>query len=338
MKPWYSHFIGTAIFCAIALVLGYYVGGWPAVATVVFLSVLETSLSFDNAVVNAGILANWDEKWRRRFLTWGILIAVFGMRLVFPVIIVAVAAGIGPVKAIDLAINDSTEYGRVLGAAHHQIAAFGGSFLMMVFLRFFVARHKTEHWLEVLERPLSRLGKLESIEAALTLAIVLLASMVIADPARQGEFVVAGVWGVVVFIIVKGLAALLGGDDEAAHTQVVKQGAAGFLYLEVLDASFSFDGVVGAFAMTHDLVIIALGLGAGAMFVRSFTLLLVERGTLDTYRYLEHGAFWAVGALAAIMLGGVEFHIPEAITGLLGAALIVWALGSSVRANRRTVT
>ena len=333
MKPWYSHFIGTAIFCAIALVLGYYVGGWPAVATVVFLSVLETSLSFDNAVVNAGILANWDEKWRRRFLTWGILIAVFGMRLVFPVIIVAVAAGIGPVKAIDLAINDSTEYGRVLGAAHHQIAAFGGSFLMMVFLRFFVARHKTEHWLEVLERPLSRLGKLESIEAALTLAIVLLASMVIADPARQGEFVVAGVWGVVVFIIVKGLAALLGGDDEAAHTQVVKQGAAGFLYLEVLDASFSFDGVVGAFAMTHD-----LGLGAGAMFVRSFTLLLVERGTLDTYRYLEHGAFWAVGALAAIMLGGVEFHIPEAITGLLGAALIVWALGSSVRANRRTVT
>ena len=221
MKPWHSHFIGTAVFCAIALVLGYYAGGWPAVATVLFLGVLETSLSFDNAVVNAGILANWDEKWRRRFLTWGILIAVFGMRLVFPVIIVAVAAGIGPVKAIDLAINDSTEYGRVLGAAHHQIAAFGGSFLMMVFLRFFVARHKTEHWLEVLERPLSRLGKLESIEAALTLAIVLLASMVIADPARQGEFVVAGVWGVVVFIIVKGLAALLGGDDEAAHTQVV---------------------------------------------------------------------------------------------------------------------
>lgn len=340
MKPWHTHFVGTAVFCAIALALGYYVGGWPAVATVIFLSVLETSLSFDNAVVNAGILANWDEKWRRRFLTWGMLIAVFGMRLVFPVVIVAVAAGIGPVKAIDLAINDSTEYGRVLGAAHHQIAAFGGSFLMMVFLRFFVARHKTEHWLEVVERPLSRLGKLESIEAALTLFIVLAASWLITDPVRQGEFVVAGVWGVVLFIIVKGFAALLGGDEEGAAAShvvrqgVVRQGVAGFLYLEVLDASFSFDGVVGAFALTHDLIIIALGLGAGAMFVRSFTLLLVERGTLDTYRYLEHGAFWAVGALAAIMLGGVEFHIPEAVTGLLGAALIIWALGSSVRANR----
>lgn len=336
MRPWHSHFVGTFIFCAVAAACAWYVGGWSAVATVLFLGVLETSLSFDNAVVNAGILAHWDEKWRRRFLTWGIFIAVFGMRLVFPVIIVAVAAGIGPVKAVNLAINDPVEYGKALAGAHHQIAAFGGAFLMMVFLRFFVARHKTEHWLEVVERPLSRLGKLESIEAALTLFVVLAASWAFGDPARQGEFVVAGVWGVVVFILVKGLAALLGGDEEAAHTQVVKQGAAGFLYLEVLDASFSFDGVVGAFAMTHDLVIIALGLGAGAMFVRSFTLLLVERGTLDTYRYLEHGAFWAVGALAAIMLGGVEFHIPEAITGLLGAALIVWALGSSVRANRRT--
>ncbi len=338
MKPWHSHFVATFIFAIFAAGAGWYIGGWPALATVLFLSVLETSLSFDNAVVNAGILANWNEVWRRRFLTWGMLIAVFGMRLIFPVVIVAVAAGIGPVKAIDLAMNDSTEYGRVLAAAHHQIAAFGGAFLMMVFLRFFVARHKTEHWLEVLERPLSRLGKLESIEAALTLLIVLATSWAISDPVRQGEFVVAGVWGVVVFIVVKGLAALLGGDEETATHQVVRQGVAGFFYLEVLDASFSFDGVVGAFAMTHDLLIIALGLGTGAMFVRSFTLLLVERGTLETYRYLEHGAFWAVGALAAIMLGGVEFHIPEAITGLLGALLIVWALGSSMRANRKSAS
>ena len=336
MKPWHSHFVATAIFAIVAMGLGYWDGGMSAVATVVFLSVLETSLSFDNAVVNAGILAHWDEKWRRRFLTWGMLIAVFGMRLIFPVVIVAVAAGIGPLRAVDLAINDGAEYGRVLAGAHHQIAAFGGAFLMMVFLRFFVARHKTEHWLGMIERPLSRLGKLESIEAALTLLLVLAASWLIPDPVRQGQFVVAGVWGVFVFIIVKGFAALLGGDEEGLHTQVVRQSVAGFLYLEVLDASFSFDGVVGAFAMTHDLFVIALGLGTGAMFVRSFTLLLVERGTLETYRYLEHGAFWAVGALAAIMLGGVEFHIPEAITGLLGAVLIVWALGSSVRANRRT--
>ncbi|MDR1999973.1 MAG: DUF475 domain-containing protein [Zoogloeaceae bacterium] len=336
MTPWHSRFIGAGIFCVIALVLGYFVGGWTAVATVVFLSVLEISLSFDNAVVNAGVLSGWGDKWRRRFLTWGIVIAVFGLRFAFPVAVVAIATGIGPVKAIDLAFNDPAEYGRVLGAAHHQIAAFGGAFLMMVFLSFFVVRHKTDHWLGALERPLSRLGKLESIEAALALFAVLAASWLIADPVRQGEFVVAGIWGVVLFIVVKGLSALIGGEEESVHERAVKQGAAGFLYLELLDASFSFDGVIGAFAMTHDLVIIALGLGVGAMFVRSFTLLLVERGTLDTYRYLEHGAFWAVGALAAIMLWGVEFHIPEAITGFLGALLIVLALGSSIRANRKS--
>jgi hypothetical protein len=334
MRPWHSHFVGTAVFCLIAAAIGYALGGWAAVATLLFLGVLETSLSFDNAVVNVGVLTGWDEKWRRRFLVWGMLVAVFGMRLVFPVVIVAFATGIGPVLAVDLALNDPVAYGQALGSAHHQISAFGGAFLMMVFLHFFVARHKTEHWLGVIERPLSRLGKLESIEAALTLLVVLAASWPIADAARQGEFVVAGIWGVVLFILVKGLAALLGGDEDDAPAQVIPAGMAGFMFLEVRDASFSFDGVVGAFAITSDLVVIALGLGIGAMFVRSFTLLLVERGTLETYRYLEHGAFWAVGALAVIMLVGVEFHIPEAITGLLGAALIVWALGSSVRANR----
>jgi hypothetical protein len=338
MTPWYRHFVGTLVFCLAAVVAGGWLGGLPAVGTVLFLALLEASLSFDNAVVNAGILAGWNPLWRRRFLTWGMLIAVFGMRLIFPVVIVAVAAGIGPVKAIDLALNNPVEYGRALTAAHHQIAGFGGAFLLMVFLRFFVAHHKTEHWLRVLERPLSRLGKMESIEAALTLFVVVVASWLIPDPVREGQFVVAGVWGVVAFILIKGMAALLGGADEHSTHHVVRQGVAGFIYLEVLDASFSFDGVVGAFAITQDLIIIALGLGAGAMFVRSFTLLLVERSSLDTYRYLEHGAFWAVGALAIIMLGGVEFHVPEAITGLVGALLIVLALGSSIRANRKSST
>lgn len=334
MKPWYRYFVGTFLFCAIAMVAGYWVGGWGAVATVVFLTVLETSLSFDNAVVSAGIVTHWNAKWRHRYLTWGMLVAVFGMRLAFPVIIVAVAGGLGPLKAIDLALHDTAEYGRVLAGAHHQIAAFGGAFLMMVFLHFFVAAHKTEHWLVVLERPLTRLGKLEAVEAALTLTAILIVSHLIDDGSRRGEFVVAGVWGVVVFIVTKGLTALIGGD-EAGHGRRVRQGVAGFCYLELLDASFSFDGVVGAFALTQNLLIIALGLGAGAFFVRSFVIMLVERGTLDSYRYLEHGAFWAVGVLAVIMLAGVEFHIPEAITGLLGGALIVLALFSSIRANRK---
>lgn len=335
MKPWYRYFSAPAVFCVFAITASWYVGGWPAVATVIFLILLETSLSFDNAVVSAGILTPWNDVWRRRYLTWGMLVAVFGMRLVFPVIIVAVAGGVGPLQAIHLALYDTTEYGRVLGAAHHQIAAFGGAFLMMVFLHFFVASHKTEHWLVAIERSLTRLGQMEAVEGALTLILLMVASHFIDGDLRRGEFITAGIWGVVVYILTKGLTSLIGGDDAAAHTRHVRQGIAGFLYLELIDASFSFDGVVGAFALTHNLVIITLGLGAGALFVRSFVLMLVERGTLDTYRYLEHGAFWAVGVLAVIMLVGVEFHVPEAITGLLGGFLIVAALGSSVRANRK---
>lgn len=336
MKPHLRYFITSIVFSLVAVVIGYAIGGFAAAATVAFLVVLETSLSFDNAVVNAGVLRNWDEKWRRRFLVWGMLVAVFGMRLVFPVLIVAVAAGIGPIAAVDLAANRPDDYSRILTGAHHQIAAFGGAFLMMVFLKFFVASHKTRHWLAVIERPMTRLGKLEAVEAALTLSVVLVASGMLVEPQR-GEFVVAGVWGVVAFIVAKGAAALLGGE-EGAGENVVRQGIGGFLYLELLDASFSFDGVVGAFAMTNNLLVIALGLGAGAFFVRSFTIFLVERGTLENYRFLEHGAFWAIGVLAAIMLIGVEWHVPEAVTGLLGATLIILSIISSVRANRRAAS
>jgi hypothetical protein len=335
MKPATAHFASTFAFALLAVVIAFPVGGMKAAATVVFLGVLEASLSFDNAVVNATILANWNALWQRRFLVWGIIVAVFGMRLVFPLLIVGLAGSLGPIEAARLAVDDPVRYGEILASAHHQIGAFGGAFLMMVFFKFFVARHKTRHWFGFVERQLTRLGKMEAIEGALTLAILLGMAEFVADQERS-EFIVAGIWGVIVFIFVKGFAGLLGGDEHQGPQSVVRQGIAGFLYLEVLDASFSFDGVIGAFAMTNNLMIIVLGLGVGAMFVRSFTLLLVERGTLATYRYLEHGAFWAIGALALVMLVGVSIPIPEAFTGLFGAALIVLSLGSSIRANRKS--
>lgn len=332
------HFRGSALFSLVALIGGYLVGGIQGAVTVAFLTVLETSLSFDNAVVNAAVLNGWNDVWRRRFLIWGMAVAVFGMRLVFPLLIVGVVGDMSPLRALDLAIVAPHEYARVLASAHHRISAFGGAFLMMVFLKFFVDRHKTEHWLSWIEKPLTRLGKLEAIEAAITLALVMLVANLL-EPHLRGEFVTAGVWGVITYILAKGLSALVGGDEgeegESIGQHVVRQGIGGFLYLELLDASFSFDGVIGAFAMTNNLFVIALGLGAGAMFVRSFTLLLVERGTLNTYRYLEHGAFWAIGALAGIMLFGAQYEIPEAVTGLLGAILIVLSLGSSILFNRK---
>ncbi|WP_047787819.1 DUF475 domain-containing protein, partial [Variovorax paradoxus] len=113
-----------------------------------------------------------------------------------------------------------------------------------------------------------------------------------------------------------------------------KGGLGAFLYLEVLDASFSFDGVIGAFALTHNLFVIAIGLGIGAMYVRSMTIMLVERGTLAEYRFLEHGAFYAIIALSVIMFVQPLVHIPEVVTGLGGATLIGISLWSSIRWNR----
>ncbi|BDG04082.1 DUF475 domain-containing protein [Anaeromyxobacter oryzae] len=337
-----SFFTGSLAFTAAGLVaaagLGmYYRGTAAGVASTVFitavLAVLEISLSFDNAVVNATVLRDMTPVWRHRFLTWGIAIAVFGMRLVFPLLVVSVVARIGPWEALRLATLRPHDYARILTSAHVVIGAFGGAFLGMVSLRYFFDSEKMVHWLRPLERGLSRLGKVEAAELALMLLVLYGISRAV--PAAESEHVlVAGIFGIVTFIAVDGIGAAME-VDEAAMATVHRASAASFLYLEVLDASFSFDGVIGAFALTNNLFVIALGLGIGAMFVRSLTVMLVERGTLASYRFLEHGAFYAIGALAAIMLVGTFVDVPEAVTGLVGAAFIGLSVWSSIRWNRR---
>jgi hypothetical protein len=147
----------------------------------------------------------------------------------------------------------------------------------------------------------------------------------------------AGIGGIAVYLAVSFLSGLLEHevDDPGVGTVIRRGSIGGFLYLEVLDASFSFDGVIGAFAITSDVVIIMLGLAIGAMFVRSMTIFLVHKGTLEHFVYLEHGAHYAIGILALIMLASVKFHIPEWFTGLSGVVFIGLSLWSSVRYQRK---
>lgn len=335
----------SLLFTLTCLALGAWYG-WYATGTllgmaevlwiVVILSVLEVSLSFDNAVVNASVLKEMSEVWQRRFLTWGIAFAVFGMRIVFPLAIVAIAAGLGPMETIDLSLNEPQEYERIVSSAHVGIAGFGGAFLAMVGLKFFFDLDKDVHWIRTLEEWLSKFAALPAAEIALLL-LALWGISTLLDPADALTFLVAGILGLVTFIAVEGINAILEMKEEAAKLQgaVVRSGLGGFLYLNVLDASFSFDGVIGAFALSNNMVIIALGLSIGAMFVRSMTIHLVRKGTLAEYRFLEHGAFWAIIVLGAIMLISAKFHIPETITGLIGAILIGLSFWWSVRYNRR---
>jgi hypothetical protein len=299
----------------------------------VVLAVLEISLSFDNAIVNANKLKDMTPKWQRRFLTWGILIAVFGMRIVFPLLIVVVAAHIGPIQAIRLAAFHPDTYARIIGEAHLPIAAFGGTFLMMVALTYFIDEGKEVDWIRTLECQLRRCASVRGLEIALVLAVIMVFTFLLPTH-RVGEFLFAAVAGLMTFLGVEVLGHVLDAH-EAARDIAAKGGLGAFLYLEVLDASFSFDGVIGAFALTQNLFLIALGLGIGAMYVRSMTIMLVERRTLAQFRYLEHGAFYSILVLSVIMFAQTLWHIPEMVTGFLGAGFIGVSLMSSIRYNRR---
>ncbi|MFE2536301.1 DUF475 domain-containing protein [Streptomyces sp. NPDC059371] len=336
--------------------------GWTALGIVAILAVLEISLSFDNAVVNAGILKKMSAFWQKIFLTVGVLIAVFGMRLAFPLVIVTISANTSPMQAVDLALNDKDQYQQLVTDAHPSIASFGGMFLLMIFLDF-IFEDRDIQWLRWIERPLAKLGKVDMLSVCIALIVLLITSMTFAVHAHQHggghvdkaqTVLISGIAGLITYMIVGGLSGYfedkLEEEEEREHEEeeeaertgrkkpaIVLAGQAAFfmfLYLEVLDASFSFDGVIGAFAITNDIVLMALGLGIGAMYVRSLTVYLVRQGTLDDYVYLEHGAHYAIGALAGILLVTIQYEINEVITGLVGVVLIGWSFLSSVRRNK----
>lgn len=340
MKHFKASFIIAIACLSAAFYWGFSTGGMNAGLTAasiaLILGVLEVSLSFDNAVVNASILKRMDDKWQQYFLTWGILVAVFGMRLVFPIAIVVFATGIDFVSVAEMALHDSAKYAEHLTGAHVQIAAFGGMFLLMVFFGFLFDDDREIHWLGYLERKLASFGSLESIEIILSLSI-LLGMQNFVNPEDRLTALVSGISGVVLFVIVDSMSALFEDEEEGEEVSTaIKRGSVmSFIYLEILDASFSFDGVIGAFAITQDVVIIMLGLTIGAMFVRSLTVYLVRQGTLDEYVFLEHGAHYAIGALAGIMLVSMKHEIPEVITGLVGATFIGLSILSSVFYKRK---
>lgn len=315
----------------VALAIGWMIGGPKLALLVAILAVLEISLSFENSVINATVLRRMSDFWQEMFLTVGLVIAVFGMRFVFPIVIVAVTAGLSFGKVFDLAIHHPEQYAHYLEIAHPAIAAFGGVFLFMVFLDFFLDAGRKVHWIDAVERPLARAGQLKTLPVliALTLLMVIVYNIPTADQMRVMS---AGVVGVLTYLGIHNLSRIfesLGNVDtthpQDPHKLVRVTGKAAFslfLYLEILDASFSFDGVVGAFAITGNVIVIALGLGVGAMFIRELTVWLVRHDTLTRVKYLEHGAYYAVGSLAVMLGLSLFLKLPEAVTGLTGAIII----------------
>jgi hypothetical protein len=322
----------SSILTLLSLVLVTIFLGPGALVVSLILIAVELAFSFDNAIINAKILARMSPFWQQMFLTVGVVIAIFGMRVVFPLLIVMLTADLSWSVVVDLALNHPGEYAEKLDLAHPSISAFGGSFLLMLALHFFMDDHRDVFWIKSIEKPMQKLARWW-VPAVITSAAMLAFAFMPANH-HMGETLRAGFAGILLFLAINVFTEWIGNvaDQESnAAKQVGIVAFLTFMYLQILDASFSFDGVIGAFAITNDIVLIAVGLGIGAIWVRSMTVYMVRKGTLDSYKFLEHGAHYAVFVLAFTMLLSLLIDIPEVITGVLGLGLI----GASIEASRQ---
>lgn len=327
-----------SLVASLAILLGVLFGIGPgALLVTLVLVVVEITFSFDNAIINAKVLTRVSQFWQTIFLSVGIIIAIFGMRVLFPIIIVSLTAHLGWGDVVNLALHHPKEYAHHLEQAHATISAFGGAFLLLLALQFFFDDEREVLWLRRIEK---RLQRLSHWAWALVVALAALVVLALLPANHHGsQTLTAGVLGGAVYLLIQLAVHLLergqSGAAKGAGKQIGLAAVTTLVYLEILDASFSFDGVIGAFAITSDVILIAAGLGIGALWVRSLTVFMVRRGTLDEFMYLEHGAHYTVLALALILLTGVVINISDFVPGLMGVAIIGASIAASLQARKR---
>ena len=335
-----SRIFGFAHTVAIAaLIGGFIVGGTQGLIVVALLGVLEIAVSFDNAIVNATVLARMNRYWQRMFMTVGVLIAAIGMRLLLPLAIVAVGAHLTPWRAVDLAYENPNRYHELLMTAQPGIAAFGGLFLLMIALAFF-REEREVHWWPAMEKRLPALLGRRGVPILIALLFTVIAGGTV--PAQDHTRVIAGcLIGLVCYLGVHSLAGHVADRadaDGAPRPRTTVEGRSAFLlfvYLELLDATFSMDSVMGGFSVTLDIALITLGLAIGAGYIRALTVYVVRRGTLDEYRYLEHGAYYSIALLSVLLLWEVWRDIPDWVTAVAGGVVILLAFVTSVWVKRQ---
>lgn len=328
-KHMLTFFTWPSIITVIVLTATAYLGGASAFILATILVLFEISLSFDNAIVNATVLVKMNRFWQKMFLSIGIIIAVFGVRLIFPLLIVSVVTRLNLTSVLDIAMHSPSQYASLLQASHPAIAAFGGTFLLMIFLTF-IFEDKDIMWLQPLERLLARTGKLGQLPTLTTLLVILGTSQFFTDQYKM-TVLAAGAIGLTVFLAINILNHLLAkkqSSDRRTSNLFL------FIYLEMLDISFSMDGVIGAFAISSNIFVIAAGLSVGAIWIRSLTTYLVRHKTLYKYIYIEHGAHYAIGMLAILLLASIEHGTPEIVTGLVGVIFVSVAFISSLVHNK----
>jgi len=263
-------------------------------AIVAGLVVFEVVNSVDNAIVNASVLKTMNVLWRRRFLIVGILTSVFIVRFLLPFAIVWLSVPTITAADIFLAfIGQSDVAARAIDLQKPLILMFGGVFLLYLYF----------HWLFLEKKePLYLERFLKEKHGVWFFAFAAILLVVIMYFARSNAMMMlAAAIGSATFFMLYGLK-----ETAEANERNMVVGAAGlndfskFVYLEVLDATFSFDGVIGAFAFTINLLLILIGVGIGAIVVRELTIKGIEE--IAKYRYLKNGALTSIGFLGLFML------------------------------------
>ena len=325
--------LGFSIFITIAaLIVAFLYGGLAAALTTLFLIAVEMAISFDNAIVNAKVLTKLSRFWQQIFLTIGIFIAIFVVRFILPIVIVMLTANLSFGDVFNLALNDTEKYGEKLNEAHTIIAGFGGSFLLALSVYFLLEKDRKVFWIKSIEKPLQKFSGHAWLPPVIVISIILLMSVFVHHD--TADFIRAGIFGTLLYTFIKAILDFAERFAPSGKKHITGFPAfLGFMYLELLDASFSLDGVLGAFAITKQVLLIALGLGVGAFWVRSFTIMMVRRGTLTVYKYLDHGAHYAILILSLSLLIGAIVKVPSALIGISCIGVILISFLASKKLN-----
>lgn len=288
------------------------------------LCLFETITSIDNAIINAEVLSTMGERARKWFLLWGLLIAVFAIRGLLPWLIVWLSTpSLGPIGALTATFSSDPV---VIAAIEHSAPILlmgGGVFLIFLFF----------HWLFLEEKHFGLRGERYIATKGVwffAIVSVLLAAIVWFALEKSPMIAFGAVIGSTAFFIVHGFRQ----NAEAAEKKMLHGNMSDLskiFYLEVIDATFSIDGVIGAFAFTMAVPLIIIGNGLGAFVVREMTVRNVDK--IKKYLYLKNGAMYSILILGCIMiLDSFGFPIPFWVSPLLTFGIVGWFLLKSIRA------
>lgn len=290
----------------------------PIILTVLGLILFETVSSVDNAIINAEVLSTMGKKARRWFLVWGLFIAVFLLRGLLPWGIVwATNPALGLIGSFTAALSSDPAVVESIEQSAPILLSGGGIFLIFLFF----------HWLFLEQKNYGLKGErfFHSQGVWFYAVVSIILAVVVWFSLQINSFMAFGaVVGSTAFFITHGFKE----NAKAAEARLLTNAGASpmsdvskILYLEVIDATFSIDGVIGAFAFTLSVPLILLGNGIGALVVRQLTISNIER--IKKYAYLKNGAMYSILILGTIMLlDSFGFHIPSWISPITTAIIV----------------